>query len=310
MKHSNNCFTVAVDPQQSSTIWAATGEWARNTGDICRSEDEGRTWSVVGKPETGLPDGQVRQLVLDPSSAAGQRRLLATVKGAGVYESKDGGLSWRPIIGDLPVAAAKEPRGLLLDPLNPQHLVVALGGVAETGAGVYASRDSGLTWKRLHETGLFADITSMAADPQDVDRLYVTTRRHYDHSTRKTYPGGLFGSHDGGRTWKQLLDFRFVQTVVVSPADPSVLYVGANDHPYHDAYAAEGVLKSSDGGITWHHETSGMSHRGIHCLCISPHDASVLHVGTGGNGVFIGKDSAIDSSHGSSSVPKSRTGVP
>jgi photosystem II stability/assembly factor-like uncharacterized protein len=260
----------------------------------------------VGKPETGLPDGQVRHLVLDPHSKAGQRRLLATVKGAGIYESNDGGLTWRSIVGNLPVVAAKEPRGLLLDPADSLHLVVALGGVAETGAGVYATRDAGRSWHRLHETGLFADITSMTAAPPDFDCLYVTMRQHYDQSTRRMYPGGLFASHDGGRTWKQLLDFRFVQTVAVSPTDPSVLYVGTNDHPYHDAYAAEGVLKSNDGGITWHRESSSLSHRGIHCLSISPHDASVLYVGTGGNGAFVGKESAMESSHGSSSVPKSR----
>ena len=227
--------------------WAATGQWTRNAGDICRSDDGGHTWQIVGKPETGLPDGQVRHLLLDPSSAVGQRRLLATVKGAGVYESGDGGLSWRPISGDLPVTAAKEPRGLLLDP----------------------------------------------ADPRDMDCLYVTTRRHYDHSARKTYPGGLFASRDAGRGWKRLLDFRFVQTVAVSPADPRVLYVATNDHPYHDAYAAEGLLRSSDGGITWQRQNGGLSHRGVHCLGISPHDASVLYLGTGGNGAFIGKDSTV-----------------
>jgi len=293
MKNSGNCFTVAVDPQRPSTVWAATGQWSRNAGDICRSDDGGHTWQIVGKPETGLPDGQVRHLTLDPSSKVEQRRLLAIVKGAGVYETSDGGLSWRPIIGDLPAKAAKEPRGLLLDPADPRHLVVALGGVAESGGGIYATRDAGRTWKRVHKTGLFADISSMTVDPQNVDCLYVTTRQHYDHSTRKTYPGGLFASHDAGRTWNQLLDFRFVQTAAVSPVDSRVLYVGTNDHPYHDAYAAEGLLKSSDGGITWQHQNTGLSHRGVHCLSISPHDASVLYLGTGGNGAFIGKDSEV-----------------
>ena len=276
--------------KQPSIVWAATGQWSHNAGDICRSNDGGHTWQVVGKPKTGLPDGQVRHLVLDPSSTVGQRRLLATVKGAGVYESGDGGLSWRSISGDLPDPAVKKPSGLLLDPADPLHLIVAIGGVPETGAGVYATWDGGRSWKRLHELGLFADITSVTASPQDMDYLYVTTRQHYDHSARKTYPGGLYASRDAGRSWKRLLDFRFVQTVAVSPVDPSVLYVGTNDHPYHDAYAAEGVLKSRDGGVTWQRQNSGLSHRGIHCISISPHDASVLYLGTGGNGAFVGKD--------------------
>lgn len=290
MKNSGNCFMVTIDPQQPSTVWAATGQWSRNVGDICRSDDGGQTWQIVGKPETGLRDGQVRHLILDPSSTVGQRRLLATVKGAGVYESGDGGSSWRSISGDLPGPAAKKPRGLLLDPADSRHLIIAIGGVPKTGAGVYATRNGGRSWKRLHETGLFADITSLTAGPRDMNCLYVTTRQHYDHSARRTYPGGLFASRDAGRSWKRLLDFRFVQTVAVSPVDPRVLYAATNDHPYHDAYAAEGVLKSRDGGITWQRQNSGLSHRGIHCICVSPHDASVLHLGTGGNGAFVGKD--------------------
>ena len=83
MKHSGNCFTVVVDPQRPSTIWAATGQWSHNAGDICRSDDGGRTWQVLGRPETGLPDGQVKHLVLDPVSPVEQRRLLATVQGPG-----------------------------------------------------------------------------------------------------------------------------------------------------------------------------------------------------------------------------------
>ena len=120
--------------------------------------------------------------------------------------------------------------------------------------------------------GLFADITSISADPRSIDRLYVTMRHRYDPASRRAYPGGLYASRDAGRTWKQILDFRFVQTFTVSPVDSGVLYAGTNDHPYHDAYAPAGVLKSIDGGATWERQNTGLSHHSIHCLCVSPHD--------------------------------------
>lgn len=63
-----------------------------------------------------------------------------------------------------------------------------------------------------------------------------------------------------------------------------------NDHPYHDGYVVPGVLKSCDGGATWKRQSTGLSNRSVHCLCVSPHDASILYVGTGGNGAFVGKD--------------------
>ena len=176
MKHSGNCFTVVIDPQRPSTIWAATGQWSHNAGDICRSVDGGRTWQILGKPETGLPDGQVKHLVLDPVSPVEKRRLLATVQGSGIYESRDGGQSWHPIHGGLPAKAAKAPRGLLLDPVDPQHLVVALGGVSETGAGVYATQDGGNLWKRLQEAGRFADITCLTSDPKNMDYRPLPTQ--------------------------------------------------------------------------------------------------------------------------------------
>jgi len=291
MHYAGNCFAVVVDPQTPSTIWAATGQWERNQGDVCRSDDGGQTWRVVGKPETGLPDGQVWQLLLDLKSPASSRRLLATSKGTGVVESLDGGLSWHAINGNLPAQATKQPCGLLLHPANPACLIATLEGTPDRDGGVYVTRDAGRSWQRTGDEFPFAKITSLAADPRDGEVLYVTARQHYDSRNRKVYPGGLFVSRDGGRAWQRLLDFRFVQAVAVSPADSRVIYAGTNDHPYHDGYVPEGVLKSTDGGATWRHENAGLSHRSIHSLSVSPHDPSRLYLATGGNGVFVGKDS-------------------
>jgi len=106
---------------------------------------------------------------------------------------------------------------------------------------------------------------------------------------------GATNAHDAPQgsdlAWQRLLDFRFVQAVAVSPVDSRVVYAGTNDHPYHDDYVPEGVLKNTDGGATWRHENAGLSHRSIHSLSVSPHDPSRLHLATGGNGVFLGKDS-------------------
>ncbi len=72
MKHDGNCFTVVPDPADPNLLWAATGQWGSNEGDVCRSRDRGQTWEVVGRPETGLPDGQTKVLPLDPEEPAGQ----------------------------------------------------------------------------------------------------------------------------------------------------------------------------------------------------------------------------------------------
>ncbi len=293
MTNGGNCFTVLVDPAAPDTLWAATGQWHVNTGEVCASTDGAETWKVVGQQSTGLPNGQVRHLLLDRASPAGWRRLLATSTGNGVYESRDGGASWRSIGAGLPPGAVKEPAGLLLDPADPRHLVVALAGTAETGAGVYGTRDGGSSWHRLNTEPLFGQITCLAADPADFGTLYAGVLQSYDRVTRRTYPGGLFKSTDGGASWQQALDFWFVSDVLVSPADSRVVYAATNDNPYHDDYAAEGLLRSSNGGRTWRHENTGLTLPNVKSVAASPVEPSLLYIGTGGNSAFVGRDEGV-----------------
>ncbi len=293
MRDSGNCFTIAVDPEQPETIWAATGQWAWNEGFICRSDDGGKTWRVVGELGTGLPNGQVRHIVLDLKSPVGKRRLLVTVNGHGFFESKDGGESWRCINGNLPPEAAKQPRGILLNPNNPLHIIVACAGTPEKGSGVYETRDGGANWHRLNTESLFANIQRLTADPKNFSTLYVAAREFYDHETNRLYLGGVFKSIDGGRTWQRILDYHFVSTVVVHPLNPNVLYAATTDHPYHDDCVAEGVLKSDDGGRTWRKVNRGLSHLNISCLAVNLFDPATLYAGTGGNSAFIGKDRSV-----------------
>ena len=289
MKGEGNCFTVLVDPESNSTIWAGVGQWAWNEGYICKSEDGGESWRVVGK---GLPNGQVRHIVLDLRSPVGKRRLLATVNGYGFYESTDDGEDWRCINGDLPEEAFKQPRGILLDPKDGKHILVACAGKPRF-AGVYETRDGGKSWRLLNEERIFADIQGITADPKNFTTLFLAVREYYDQEEKKIYPGGVFKSVDGGRRWERMLDFHFVSSVVVSPANSDLIYAATTDHPYHDDCVAEGVLRSPDGGKSWRRACEGLSHLNISCLSIDPFDPSRLYLGTGGNGAFIGKDYAL-----------------
>jgi photosystem II stability/assembly factor-like uncharacterized protein len=289
MKGEGNCFTVVVDPKSPETIWAGTGQWAWNEGYLCRSKDGGNSWEVVG---SGLPNGQVKQIVLDLKSPVGKRRLLATVNGYGFYESTDGGENWHSINGDLPPDAVKQPRGILLDPKNEKHIIVACGGSPKF-AGIYETRDGGKSWRILNEERIFANIQALTADPKDFSKLYLAVREYYDQAEQRMYPGGLFKSVDGGRSWERILDYHFVSSAIVSPANSEIIYATTTDHPYHDDCVAEGVLKSSDGGKTWRKVNEGLSHLNISCISIDPFDPSRLFVGTGGNGAFIGRDFAI-----------------
>ena len=285
MKMGGNCFGVIVDPQATGTLWAATGWWGQNAGDLCRSDDDGRTWRVVGQPSAGLPDGQVLELALDTRSPVGQRRLVVTSNGNGVFETRDGGTSWKSINGDLG-EAAKKPCGLLLDPADGAHLIIAVN------RELRETRDGGRTWQRLQEPGVLPTIQQLAVDPLDFRTLYVAGREMYDHSARRLYAGGVYRSADGGHTWQRLLAHHYVAGVAVSPAHHDVLYATTKDDPFHDDPLGVGVLKSADGGRTWRRENSGLTLLNPKGLAISPHDPAMLLLGTSGNSVFLGRDAA------------------
>jgi photosystem II stability/assembly factor-like uncharacterized protein len=292
MKNPENCFSLVVDPAAPDTVWAGTGWWNRNAGDVCRSDDGGRTWQVAGRPETGLPDAQPQQLVLDLTSPPGQRRLWVIVKGHGVFTTTDGGRSWQASNGDLPAAALGDPRGLLLDARDSKHLLLALAGSHAKGGGVYETRDAGRTWRRLNEEPFAPQVESLVAAPGDLKTLYVAARQHYDNQAQRLFRGGMFVSRDGGHTWQRLLEFRFVSDVAVNLADPRVIYVATQDHPYHDDFPALGLLRSGDGGVTWQRENTGLSLLNVRAIATSPHDPTLLYLSTNGNSCFVGHDKA------------------
>ncbi len=294
LKASGNCFTVARDPADKDKLWAATGQWGRNEGYVSRSTDGGQTWTLVGQEKTGLPCGQVRSLLVDPTSPAGQRRLFATCNGFGVYGSADDGSTWQCLNANLPADAAKAPCRLLMDPADPRHLRLALGGKPDGGSGLYETRDAGRTWRKLNAEPLFWDLKAFAADPQRFDTVYVCQREHYDQPTKQMYGGGLYRSDDGGTTWTRLHDFHFGNCVAVSPKDRNTIYFGTTDHPYHDGNQALGLLVSRDGGKTWHAENDGLTSGHISCVRVDSTDPKRLYVGTGGNGGFIGVDQAVE----------------
>jgi len=287
MKNAGNTFTVLADPAVPGKLWAGTGEWGANVGDVCRSVDDGRTWTVVGKPETGLPNGQTRTLLLDPASPPSARRLYVTVNGHGVYMSEDGGTSWRAANEGLPEKARGGIAGLVMSPGTAGGKPVLrclLSGKTEDGSGIYESPDGGASWRKVSTQGIFGDCKQLVADPKSFDTLYVCLRE-----TQST-PGGLWRSADGGRTFVQLYDYHFAQCMAVNPRSSSILYLGLTDHPYHDGNVTPGLLVSRDGGKTWQPENTGLTSSHISSITVDPHDPGLIVVGTGGNGMFVGRD--------------------
>src|SRR5215475_7574471 len=201
----------------SGTLFAGTGEANPGGGSIMyggggifRSVDGGATWQRVGLANSGA----IGRLVIDPTDP---QRIFAAVTGRlynpggqrGVYESTDGGSTWRRVLaGDNSTTGAVD---LAIDPTNPNRVFAAMwdhlrepdlrtyGGV---GSGVYRSTDGGTTWLRL-TNGLPPPSATIGrigvavapSNPQRVFAIVIQTRGLFQ---------GLYRSDNGGDSWTQL----------------------------------------------------------------------------------------------------------
>jgi photosystem II stability/assembly factor-like uncharacterized protein len=261
-----NCFTVAFDPANVEHCWGSFGSgtagviaesydsgatWATvgtepgglpnvphrvlhaEAGGLLAtladgrgvyvSDNGGHSWQPRN---SGLPHGNVRDLVLNPGQPAHWWCALGDDgKNPGaVFRTDDAGLSWRLISRDLLVADVKR---LVLAPNNSQRLYLAardryVGGRTYAG-GVYRSDNGGASWRQI-----LADdfVQGLAVDPRNADIVYagLTDNPYHDQSTGD----GIKVTRDGGKTWNTLGEptCRQVSSITVDMHDPNQLYLG------------------------------------------------------------------------------------
>lgn len=109
--------------------------------------------------------------------------------------------------------------------------------------------------------------------------------------------GGLWKTTDGGATWStntDALPTLGINDIAIDPVNTDVLYLATGDVDAADTYGV-GVLKSSDGGISW--SSTGLNWttiqgRTISRVIINPNDNNMLFAGTS-NGIYKSLDAGI-----------------
>jgi len=187
--------------------------------------------------------------------------------GGGVWKTDDAGMSWRPITdGQLKMGSIG---AIAVAPSDPNVLLVGAGeapirGVSSSwGDGVYRSTDAGKTWTH---TGL-ADsrqISKVLIHPANSDVVYVAAQgSRWGRSGER----GVYGSRDGGKSWKLLLagadSLTGPSDLAMDPSNPRILYAAMWDHqrtPWkvRSGGPASGIWKSTDAGETWTRLTGGL----------------------------------------------------
>ena len=176
----------------------------------------------------------------------------------GVWKSFDGGVTWKPIFDDQPVAAIG---AIAIDRRNPSIVWVGTGegnvrNSASVGNGIYRSLDGGETWTHLGLDGS-ERIHRIVLHPDDSDVAWVAALgREWGENPER----GIFKTTDGGRTWQQgplrrredrrrrRRDRRGRARTGSSPRCGST---GAGRYFFKSGGPGSGLYSSLDGGETW-----------------------------------------------------------
>lgn len=216
-KHRLTQSIGAIAQAPDGTLYVGTGETNPGGGSLTyggdgvyRSRNRGRTWKRVGLKGTST----IGRVMVDPTDSrhvwvAASGDLFAPGGGRGLYESRNGGRTWR--------RALEPPNGttgavdVAIDPKDPDNMLVAMWDhirypdvryYTGEGSGIWRSTDGGESFTRLGPAnGLPPAIDSIGRigvtfDPQDPSRAYAVYANNEVGSFQ-----GFFESADGGQTW-------------------------------------------------------------------------------------------------------------
>lgn len=211
---------VQADPHHPGTLLAGTA-----AGLLFRSRDGAATWSPLPFPVSLRCS--LHAILIDPVTPNVYLVAVSseTPQYAGVFQSTDGGSSWRQLRG------LERKQVWALATWTADARVIAAGAQD----GVFLTRDGGESWTRLSSprSNWPRPVVSLAFDPADLNTLYAGT----PHLAWKTA--------NGGATWQR------IRGGMQEDSDIFSIVVDASRRTHLFAGACSGIYRSTDGGGTW-----------------------------------------------------------
>jgi photosystem II stability/assembly factor-like uncharacterized protein len=310
-------FHVKGSPVDPNRLYASqSSDWFGQL--IHRSNDGGKTWETVGNEFAyegkvgthqwydGTPHlWQFKRVWHLEPSLSDPDTVYAGVEDAALFRSTDGGQTWHELAGLRghetgpdwqPGAGGLCLHTILLDPVNPQRIFVAI-----SAAGAFRTDDGGKTWRTINR-GLKSEflpdpdaeighcVHRIAMHPSRPQVLFM--QKHWD----------VMRSDDAGESWYEISgnlpsDFGFV--IDVHAHEPDTIYVIPikSDSEHYPPEGKLRVYRSRSGGNEWQALTDGLPQRNCYvdvlrdAMTVDSLDPCGIYFGTTGGQVYVSADS-------------------
>ncbi len=230
LNRSEGIADLAISPQAPEQLWLSI-----LNGPPRRSDDGGRTWTVLGQ---GAGSPWILSYRVTPS-LSDSSVVWASGRRGSVMLSEDSGHTFVNVATPRATRFRFERSGLV--PKNGRE-ALAFGAMDE----IHTTIDGAASWQRSVQGLSAVSVRSLAIAPNGA-RLVVGT----DH-------GDVFVSDDQGRSFSHSrvgLVALAVASIALDPTDPDTIYVGMgqSDHSELDFGGAPstGLFKSTDGGLSF-----------------------------------------------------------
>ncbi|MCK5370116.1 MAG: hypothetical protein KAQ62_16255, partial [Cyclobacteriaceae bacterium] len=290
----NSTYWLLFDPEVKDKVWAVMSAnhdlprpkmWrninmSEYRGGVLVSDNGGKTW----KPKSNeIGEFAPTHIIIDKKSDSKKRTLYVCAFGEGVYKSIDDGNSWQQKNNGI---EGVQPAAWRLTQKNNGDLFLIISRKSDDGSignendgALYKSADGAETWKRMNLPDGVNGPTSLIVDPNDPNRLLLSTWGRYGKTEfSANRGGGIYLSENDGMTWTAVLTKdQHIHDLTVDQQNGVFYASGFNSSAY----------RSEDRGKSWK-RIKGYNFKWGKRVQPDPNDPEKVYVITFGGGVWYG----------------------